>query len=110
MNWKKIPYYLPGVGLVMHTLKEHKNRKHKNPWYNLRESKDRKALGIYLLETGYLIFAILSKVYLGSYIGKGISTGDWNPLNFKQKTEQFQENADKGRNNLEKTIIKTKLF
>lgn len=106
MNWKKIPYYLPGVGLVTHTLKEYKNRKNKSPWYNLRESKDRRALGVYFLETGYLTFAILSKIYLGSYIGKGVTTGNWNPLNlnFKQKTEQIQENTNKKENNLEKTI------
>jgi len=106
MNWKKIPYYLPGVGLVTHTLKEYKNRKDKRPWYNLKDSKDRRALGIYFLETSYLTFAILSKIYLGSYIGKGFTTGDWSPLNlnFKEKTEQFQKNTNKGGNNLEKAI------
>ena len=107
----KVPYYLPGVGLAVHTIKEYKSRRGRNPWYNVRESKDRRALANYVVQTGYLTLAILWKVYLGSYVGKAINTGDWHPFRFNEelKTEKFQEtrNIDKKlekERNLEKNI------
>ncbi len=106
MKWGKILDYTPGVGLVTHTVREYKSRKGKKPWYNLKESKDRKALVSYVVQTGYIALAIGWKVYAGSYLGKGISTGDWNPFRFdsKEKVEKIiQEKTDK-KNDLEKTL------
>jgi hypothetical protein len=119
MNWKKIgnytlkilkkvPYYVPGVGLGTHIYREIKERKGKGrPWYNLKESKDRRALGNYILQTGYLTLAVSWKVWLGN----GIATGEWNPFHLisKDKIEQVEEipkkNKKVGRQNkLEKTI------
>jgi hypothetical protein len=101
MNWKKIPYYLPGVGLVTHTIREIKERKGRRPIYNIKDPKDIRALSNYILQTGYLTLAILSKVYIGSYIGKGVSTGNWHPFHFnsKSKIEKIMEK----KNNLGKT-------
>jgi hypothetical protein len=105
MNWGKIWDYIPGVGLVTHTVREYKSRKGKNPGYNLKESKDRKALVSYIVQTGYIALAIGWKIYAGSYLGKGLSTGDWHPFKFdsKEKTEQIQKDTLK-KKNLEKTI------
>lgn len=58
MDWKKILYYVPGVGLGAHYIKERKERKGTCPWYDVRKAQDRKALGVYALETGLLAFAI----------------------------------------------------
>ena len=98
MNWRKIPDYIPGVGLVSYGIREYKARKGKFPWYNLKESKDRKALGVYALEIGYLAFALSWKFYLG----KSVATGNWNPFEFnpKDKTELINEK----KNSLEKSI------
>jgi hypothetical protein len=111
MNLKKIGYkiltYLPGVGLAAYSVKEYKSRKGKNPAYNLKESKDRRALGVYALETGYLALAIAWKIY----VGNGIATGDWNPFdsNLKQEKEHMnkvmKENKKINKENyLEKTV------
>lgn len=106
MKLGKIFDYAPGVGLVTHTVREYKSRKGKSPWYNLKEPKDRKALVSYVVQTGYIALAIGWKIYAGSYLGKGISTGDWHPFRFnsKDKIEQKIENNVNKENNLEKTI------
>lgn len=106
MNWKKIPYYIPGVGLATHTIKEYKSRRGKNPWYNLNKSEDRRALANYFVQAGYLSFAILWKVYAGSYLGKGINTGDWHPFRFnsKNKVELKVEDKIKKSSDLERTL------
>lgn len=107
MDLKKALYYIPGVGLATHTVKEYNIRKGKAPWYNLKKPEDRKAIKIYALETGYLIFAILWK----AYIGKGIVTGNWHPFRFnsKYKIEQVQDISKRSKrpekqNDLEKTV------
>jgi hypothetical protein len=89
------------VGLISHTLSEIKKRKGKNPVYNIKEPNDRKALGMYALEAGYLAFAIAWKVY----VGNGLVTGEWNPLKYKNENiiEKERKNLEKG-NKLEKTI------
>lgn len=107
MNWKKIPYYIPGVGLATHTVREYKLRKGKNPWYNLKEPRDRKALANYLVQVGYLSFAILWKVYVGSYLGKGINTGDWHPFRFDSKNETELNIEDKIESTIEDKIKKS---
>jgi len=99
MNWKKLLYYVPGVGFVAHTIREYKTRKGKNPWYNLKDSKDRKALGIYALEVSYFAFALLWKVY----VGNGIATRDWNPFHLVSK-DKIERTTEK-ESNLEKTIM-----
>lgn len=104
MNWKKVPYYIPGVGLVTHTLREYKSRRGKKPWYNLKNSQDRKALSNYFVQAGYLSFAILWKVYAGSYLGKGISTGNWHPFRFNEKNKNEQVNKLVEKKSLEKTL------
>jgi len=104
MDWKKTLYYLPGVGLITHTLNEIKKRKGKRPIYNLKEGKDRKALGSFLLQTSYLAFAISSKLIVGAYVGNVMSTGEWNP--FKQKIEKIEEVPTINKNNLEEKIIR----
>jgi hypothetical protein len=114
MDWKKVPYYIPGVGLATHTIKEYKTRKGRNPWYNLKESKDRKALRLYAIEIGYFALALSWKVWLGN----GIATGEWNPLKYfdsKPKTEQVEDLSKKDKklkklNNLEKNLNYDKLF
>jgi hypothetical protein len=101
MNLKKALYYLPGVGLAAHAVKEYKTRKGKRPWYNIMESRDRKALGMYALETGYLAFAIAWKVY----VGNGLVTGEWNPLkSIDNMGENKKERKLERKNELEKTI------
>jgi hypothetical protein len=106
MDFKKAGYklltYLPGVGLIAYGAKEIKTRKGKSPWYNLKEGKDRKALGVYALEVAYLAYALSWKVY----VGKGVATGNWNPFKFndKDKTEQVEGVLDKKKKNLEKCV------
>ncbi len=72
--------------------------------YNIRNSKDIRALGNYVLQTSYLIFALSKAVSTGYVVYQGVSKGDWNPLHLilKEKTEK----ADKleKKSNLEKTI------
>jgi hypothetical protein len=104
MNWKKLLYYVPGVGLATHAIKEYKTRKGQRPWYDIREAKDRKALGMYAVETGLLVFAISWKVWLGN----GIATKEWNPINqFKNYTEKRVERKERRlekKNELEKNV------
>lgn len=106
MNWGKILDYTPGVGLVSHAMREYKSRKGKKPWYNLKESQDRKALVSYVVQTGYIALAIGWKIYAGSYLGKGINTGDWNPFRFdsKDKLEQKIQEKEVKEKDLEKII------
>ena len=100
MNWKKLLYYVPGVGLATHAIKEYKTRKDQRPWYDIREAKDRKALRVYAIETGYLAFAIAWKVWLGD----GIATKEWNPIQqIRNYTEKRERRLEK-KNVLEKTI------
>jgi hypothetical protein len=112
MNWKRVGYklltYTPGVGLIAYGAKEIKTRKGKNPWYDIRISEDRKALGVYAIEIGWFALALSWKVWLGN----GIATGEWNPLKYfdsKSKTEQVEDLSKKDRKaerkgKLEKTI------
>jgi hypothetical protein len=111
MSWEKVKYYMkkglyyvPGVGLGIHIVREYRTRKGKHPWYNLREAKDRKALGMYAIETAYFTFAITSKVWLGD----GIATKEWNPIHqFKNYTEKREKNIERRlerKNELEKTV------
>ena len=83
-----------------------KSRKGKKPWYNLKESQDRKALVSYVVQTGYIALAIGWKIYAGSYLGKGINTGDWNPFRFdsKDKLEQKIQEKEVKEEDLEKII------
>lgn len=106
MNWGKILDYTPGVGLVSHTMREYKSRKGKKPWYNLKEPQDRKALVSYVVQTGYIALAIGWKIYAGSYLGKGINTGDWHPFRFdsKDKVEQKIQEKENKEKDLEKII------
>ena len=97
MNWKKVLYYTPGVGLISHTANEIKKRRGKKPLYDLRKKEDLKALGSYLFQAG---FAIISKVIIGAYIGTGISTGNWNPVDHVKNIF-----IEKKENKLEKTIL-----
>lgn len=104
MNWKKLLYWVPGVGLATHIIKEYKTRKGKRPMYDLKETSDRRALGVYAIETGYLAFAILWKVY----VGNGLATGNWPPFytNSKDKKEIKYEESKK-ENKLEKEVAPT---
>ena len=101
---KKGLYYVPGVGLATHAIKEYKTRKGQRPWYDIREARDRKALGMYAVETGLLAFAVSWKVWLGN----GIATKEWNPINqFRNYTEKREKNIDKRlerKCELEKTV------
>lgn len=106
MDFKKAGYklltYLPIVGLVAYSIKERKTRKGKPfPYYDLRKKEDLKAIGIYALEIGYSVFAIGWKVYLGN----GIATGEWNPLNYF-KSEKDLKRTEKviEKKSLEKTL------
>jgi hypothetical protein len=108
MDFKKAGYklltYVPGVGLVAYGIKEYKTRKNKSPWYDIRKSGDRKALGIYGLEIGWFALAISWKLWLGN----GIATGEWNPLKYfdsKQKTEQVEKIPKREKNNLENKTL-----
>lgn len=107
MDLKKILYWIPGVGLVNHGIKEYKTRKGKRPIYNLKEPHDRKALGMYAIETGYLAFAIAWKVY----VGNGIATGEWNPFKYSKGNviERIERKLEK-QNELEKTIHYEEIF
>ncbi|MCX6750679.1 MAG: hypothetical protein NTZ83_04435 [Candidatus Pacearchaeota archaeon] len=114
MNWKRVGYklltYTPGVGLIAYGIKEYKTRKGKSPWYNIKDSKDRRALGVYPLEVGYFALALSWKVWLGN----GIATGEWNPFKYfdsKPRTEQIENLSKKDKSKksqkpceLEKTI------
>lgn len=104
MDWKKVPYYIPGVGLVAHTIREYKSRKGKKPIYNIRDKRDMKALGNYLIQTAYLTFAISSKAIVVGYVHQGISTGDWNPFKYFKENTMEKKQEVKKENNLEKTI------
>ena len=107
---KRISYWLPGFGLGAHYIKERRERKGKRPWYNVKEAKDRKALGIYAIETGYLVLAIASKVW----VGDGIATKEWNPIqqikNYTERRERNIERRLKRRGELEKTVHYEKLL
>lgn len=98
MKLKKFLDYIPGVGLISYSVKEYRARKGKSPMYNIKETHDRRALGIYALEVGYFAFALSWKVYAGNVI----ATGDWNPIHMFSK--QKIENSVEKKNNLEKTI------
>ena len=67
----------------------------------------RKALANYLVQVGYLSFAILWKVYIGSYLGKGINTGDWHPFRFDSKNETELNIEDKIESTIEDKIKKS---
>jgi len=101
MDLKKILYWIPGVGLINHVVKEYKTRRGKRPIYNLKEPHDRRALGMYAIEAGYFALAISWKVWLGN----GIATGEWNPFKYNKENiiEKEGRNLEKG-NKLEKTI------
>jgi hypothetical protein len=112
MNWKKLLYYVPGVGLATHAINEYKTRKGQHHWYDIREAKDRKALGMYAVETGLFAFAIAWKVYFGN----GIVTGEWNPKSYfkkdyiekieREKTDSSKiNNKIQRKNNLENKTI-----
>ena len=104
MKWRRITPYIPGIGLLSHTLKEIKKRKGRNPYYDLKEAEDRKAIRNYFIQTSYLAFAIASKFVIGAYIGTVISTGKWNPINnIKKIFTEDKSNKNKGK--LEKTIL-----
>jgi hypothetical protein len=98
MEWRKTLYYLPGIGLATHAIREYKTRKGKRPVYDIVNEKDRKALGIYVLETGLLALGIAWKVYLGN----GIATGEWNPFKYNSK-EKIEKNVE-NKKNLEKAV------
>jgi hypothetical protein len=102
-----ITQIIPGVGLGAHYIKERRERKGKHPWYNLKETKDRKALGVYVLEAGYLAFAISWKLY----VGHGLITKEWNPFKYsKDKTIQIKERKLERECTLEKTIQYEEIF
>ena len=109
MNWGKVWDNTPVVGLITHTVREYRARKGKSPWYNLKEPQDRKALVSYFVQTGYIALAIGWKIYAGSYVSKGVGTGNWHPFKFdsKNKIEKIieEDSSDiRKKNNLEKTI------
>jgi hypothetical protein len=113
MEWKKLLYYIPGVGLANHAIKEYKTRRGKRPVYDLKESHDRRALGVYAIEVGYFALALSWKVY----VGNGIATKEWNPLNqIKNYTEKRERNIERKernmgeQNTLEKTINYDKIL
>ena len=98
---KKGLYYVPGVGLGAHYIKERRERKGKLPWYDIREAKDRKALGVYAVEIGYFALAVSWKVY----VGNGIATGNWPPFKYSRDREMHKKELEMRKESvLEKTI------
>ncbi len=103
MKLKRVVPYIPGVGLVAHTASEIKKRRGKKPVYNLKDKNDRKALGKFAIQTGYLAIGLFYKLVIGVYIKNGLSMGEWNP--FKQKKEQVQEILEEKQGKLEEKTI-----
>ncbi len=108
MNLKKVGYYLkkgicylpritPGVGLVSLGVRDWKTRKKKSfPYYNFREKEDLAVIGKYIIQLGWLAFAI----FKAGVTYKG-AEGLINKINnSNHKTEKTTEKE----NRLEKTI------
>ena len=108
MNWKKTLSYIPGVGLVVHTLSEIKERKEKPfPYYNLEKPEDKKAIKTFGIETAYLTVPWIIKLgllKLALLYYNGNSSKEQNKYQDK-KTDSLEINQEiKKKNNLEKTV------
>lgn len=112
MNWKKVPYYIPLIGLIYHAWNERKERKGKKPIYNIKDPKDRKALGKYAFQICYLGIIWPLKIAGGLYVHQGISTGEWNPIKSvkeivverREKSLERKERRFERQNGLEKNV------
>ena len=103
MGKKKWPYYLPGVGLAVHTIREYKSRKEKGfPWYNLKEAEDRKALKTFGVQTAYLIIPWILKIGIPLLIIK--SNGNNKEQNNLDREINKTEQTIGKKNTLEKTV------
>lgn len=120
MNWKKVVKYIPtaklkkagkvsirglkkagnfsvriikkapGFTLILHGVNEYKTRRGKRPIYDLKKPEDRKALLGFPKHLAYMLLVWPIKLGVGYYVQNGISTGEWNPFKYNQKTEQIQ--------------------
>jgi len=108
MNWKKILSYIPGVGLVAHTLREIKERKEKPfPYYSLEKPEDKKAIKTFGIQTAYLTVPWIIKLgllKLALLYYNGNSGKEQNKYQDK-KIDSLEINRKiKNENQLEKTI------
>ena len=80
----------PGFTLLFHGINEYITRKGKRPIYNLKKPEDRKALLGFPKHLAYMLLVWPIKLGIGYYVKDGISTGEWPPFKYNQKTEQVQ--------------------